>query len=376
VIWSIPDHLSVSTFARDIGCIWVGAVPVTPDASCEYDQCHTNVDYYILSHGGHKVSGYYYLESLWGFQAIYHSVWESPEKKLIDITPFKDSRKYNIFSKLKSQRIVCTNNIYSQSLDKYFSQETDIMYYVYALIDPRNNMPFYIGKGKGHRAMTHLWEIPETRNQYKENKIASIRSAGLEPRIEYLAEDIIDEEFAYNMEKDIIARYGRKGYESHGILTNICLGSSPPNHKGKTYEEIYGTQRSQQQKSLRSRLQKERGGYGPKKHQDSTKKKISERLSGSGNGMWGRHHSEESKNLIRKNRSSVQGEKHPNSKHWILTSPSGQKFERIGNLGTLCDELGLSFSTMHAAHLKQRIPNRGTAKGWSIISIDRTEKNP
>lgn len=370
MIWHIPDYCSVAGMAKDIGCDWVGMVPVIPDASCDYDQCHYNVDCYILSHDGEKVSGYYYLESPWGFQAIYHSIWKSPDGKLIDITPYKDNRSYNVFSRLRSQKIIPTNNIYSQFLDKYFKQEIDIMYYVYALIDPRNNMPFYIGKGKGRRAKTHLWEVPETRNQYKENKIADIRNQGFEPQIEYLAEDILDEEFAYKMERDLILRYGRKGYEPYGILTNVCLDSRPPNHKGKTYEEIYGAERAQKQKEMRSRLQKERGGYGPKQHSDTTKKKISERVAGSGNGMWNRHHSDKSKDLIRKNRKPVRGRAHPGSKHWILTSPLGQKFERIGELGDLCKELGLSFSTMHAAHIKKRIPNRGPAKGWSIVSVE------
>jgi hypothetical protein len=321
------------------------------------------------------VSGYYYLESRWGFQAIHHSVWQSPLGDLVDITPFRDGRKYNVFSRSSGERVVKTNNIYSYSLDKYFNQETELVYYVYALIDPRNDTPFYIGKGKGRRAKTHLWEVPETRNRPKENKIASIRAAGLEPRIEYLAEDIVDEEFAYDMERDLIMQYGRKGYESHGILTNICLDSRPPNHRGKTYEEIYGAERANEQKQMRSRLQKERGGYGPKEHRESTKKMISERLSGSGNGMWNRHHTEESKRLIRKNRTPAAGEKHSQSKHWVLTSPEGKKFDQIGNLVGLCRDLGLSFSTVHAAYLKNRVPNRGPAKGWSISVIDNKEKS-
>jgi len=61
------------------------------------------------------------------------------------------------------------------------------VYYVYQLVDPRNSQPFYIGKGKGRRAKTHLWDVPETRNVYKENKIASIRASGNEPLIEYIA---------------------------------------------------------------------------------------------------------------------------------------------------------------------------------------------
>lgn len=158
------------------------------------------------------------------------------------------------------------------------------MFYVYELIDPRKNQPFYVGKGKGRRAATHLWEIPETRNVYKENIIASIRADGLEPEIKYVADNIIDESIAYNIEASLIKRYGRKGYDKNGILSNICEDARPPNHKGKTYEEIYGSkERADEQRKLRSELQKKRGGYGPKKHSVASKALIAATSTGNNN---------------------------------------------------------------------------------------------
>jgi hypothetical protein len=372
MIWQIPDIGLVSAFAKSIGCDWIGHVKLYPDASCDVDMCHANVDRYILSHGGKRIIGYYMLESMWGYQAVLHSVWESPNLELIDITPFVDGRSINVFARLRDGgQIIKNRNIYSRTLAKYHMQETDNMYYVYVLIDPRNGLPFYIGKGKGRRAKTHLWEISETRNEHKENKIAAIRLAGMEPRIEYLAEDIIDESMAYDMEEDLILKYGRKGYESYGILTNICLSGRPPNHKGKSYEQIYGPVRAEIERKKRADIQKARGGYGPKKHSEDTRNKISLKSRGSGNGMYGKKQTTETVQKIINNRKPVTGADHHISKHWRLVSPTGEIHEQIGNLKGLCERLGLTFPTMYAAYVYDRIPSRGVAKGWRITSIDK-----
>jgi len=106
------------------------------------------------------------------------------------------------------------------------------VYYVYFLIDPRNKMPFYVGKGKNDRALRHLKEnIETTENALKHRRILKIRKSGLEPIVDvYIRE--LDEEEAYKLEEDYIAFYGRIGYERYGILTNICDSARPPKPKG------------------------------------------------------------------------------------------------------------------------------------------------
>jgi len=242
------------------------------------------------------------------------------------------------------------------------------MYYVYELIDPRNNQPFYVGKGKGRRAKTHLWEIPETRNEYKENKIAAIRQAGLEPAIKYVVENIDNEKLAYDIETMIIKQYGRKGYDKDGVLTNICEDARPPNHKGKTYEEIYGPDRAKEQKQLRSQLQKQRGGYGPKKHSIKTRELLSKRSSGENNGMYGRKHSEETKAKIRINKSSPAGKDHLLSKCYNVVSPNGDTYKLYGGeLAKFCKENNLSLGTFHKTLSEGWPPSKkGKNKGWKI----------
>ena len=242
------------------------------------------------------------------------------------------------------------------------------MYYVYELVDPRNNQPFYVGKGKGRRAKTHLWETPETRNEHKENKIAAIRHEGLEPSIKYVVENIKDEELAYDIETALIKRYGRKGYDKDGILTNICEDARPPNHKGKTYEQIYGVERAKEQRELRARLQKERGGYGPKKHSMNTRKILSQKSSGQNNAMYGKTHSQETKEKIRTNKFTPTGKDHVLSKCYNLISPTGIKYILYGGeLNTFCKEHNLSLGTFKKSILENWPPSKkGKNKGWKI----------
>ena len=77
--------------------------------------------------------------------------------------------------------------------------------YVYLYIDPRNEEPFYVGKGIGARALSHLSESAESR---KCAKIAELRSAGLKPRIDILAHALRDEESAFRIEAAVIDLFG------------------------------------------------------------------------------------------------------------------------------------------------------------------------
>lgn len=368
-MWINPCKVSdkLFAFARNLDCDWLGAVDIIPDAAYDYDNCHNNVQTHVSIYGGKPVIGWYFVEGFDTVQAIRHTVWGG--EQLIDITPYKDKREHIIFARSADQCIdYRIPNCYIQSLDKYLAQETKIMYYVYQLVDPRNSQPFYIGKGKGRRAKTHLWEIPETRNVYKENKIASIRNDGLEPIIEYVAENIIDETLAYDIESTLIKKYGRKGYDKNGTLTNICEDARPPNHKGKTYEEIYGSEKAKEQRELRSRLQKDRGGYGPKQHSEQTRKLFSTLNSGAGNPMFGKIQSEHTKQLISEKAKVRVGKLNKNSHCYVLTSPNSEEHILYGSEASdFCKQHNLSWSTLKMQIQKNwPIPRKGKTKGWKL----------
>jgi hypothetical protein len=131
-------------------------------------------------------------------------------------------------------------------------QETKEMFYIYCYIDPITNNPFYIGKGKQDRAYVHIKHAKEERNNENKtrflNKLENLIEQGYEPKVIFLAQNIDNEDIAYDIEESFIKKYGRVGYEENGILLNICEGSRPPNHKNKTYKEIYGDKAEEQRK--------------------------------------------------------------------------------------------------------------------------------
>lgn len=127
------------------------------------------------------------------------------------------------------------------SKNREFSSEVirKLGHYVYLYIDPRNHEVFYVGKGRGNRAFSHL---ADTSEGGKAERIAEIREAGHQPVVEILLHGLKTSEEAYRVEAAVIDLLGT------GQLTNAVRGWRSGTYGRMTAEQIeaqYGAEEVQ-----------------------------------------------------------------------------------------------------------------------------------
>ena len=92
--------------------------------------------------------------------------------------------------------------------------------YVYMLVDPRSNQPFYVGKGVGRRCYFHSWEAKHTdRMTYKLAKIRKIQRLGLSIIVRKVEQNVSDAQ-AKDLECLMISEFRDAGID----LTNLTDG--------------------------------------------------------------------------------------------------------------------------------------------------------
>jgi len=358
-MYSVPLFDECIDFAKSIGASNIIEIEISPREHDALFQCHKNCEF-------NPVLGYYFAKDKHGLlHAFKHSVLNLGDK-LIDVTPTLDNRNYNIFcygSNYIEEHLTYVKSSVFINKEKV---ETEFMYYVYGLIDPRNNQVFYIGKGKDDRALSHFTEhaLKREGNNKKTAKIRKLKELGYEPMIEFYAQNIEDENIAYQIEAALIKKYGRIGYDPNGILTNICEDSRPPNHKGKTYEDIYGSS-AEAQRKLRHELQLKAGGwFKGHKHTEESKKKISEKTSGKNNARYGVKI--KGTEIADKIGNSNRGKKHY-TRAKLLYIEGLDKFIFSNELADFCKKHGYSWNTFYA-QLKKGWPisRKGANKGLRV----------
>lgn len=203
------------------------------------------------------------------------------------------------------------------------------MYYVYELIDPRTNTPFYVGKGKADRKDKHVQKVrlgKVTENRYKDKYIRDIfAETGAYPESIIVKEFDIEDD-AYIFETALIEKYGT--YKTGGILTNILTDNRPPSHLGR-------------------------------KRSAETKKKLADRC-GTKNPMWGRKQSASTKAKWKNRKNPFEGKSgtdHPLSKQWRVVTPEGDE-HIICSLRQFCIKQNVPYSRIWANN-----------KGWICQQI-------
>ena len=274
------------------------------------------------------------------------------------------------------------------------------MYFVYSLDDPKDNLPFYVGKGIRKRPYSHLSETYEnTSNRRKWCKIASIRTTGYEPIISILEDNFIDENEAYAREAVYIAKWGRRDIDPNGILTNICSDNRLPSSIGRIISEEscikrsirqlgelnhrWGTHWSEEQKEERRQFNLVNGIKPPlrtgKLHNKQTKLKMSLASKGRkkspqhciNNGLarkgikkpnWWASLTEEQRTIKREHCKSA------NERNYLVKNDLKEYYLTSKTLREFCLIHKLSFDGLRKAK-RLNIPY----KGWTITELPKSK---
>lgn len=114
-----------------------------------------------------------------------------------------------------------------------------LKHYVYCLVDPRDNLIFYVGKGKGNRIFDHINDALFSEDEtLKLNKIRDIKSLGLAVKHYIIRHGIESEQEAYNIESTIIDLLTYPNFNKELILTNVQAGHHQWDEGIKTTNEI------------------------------------------------------------------------------------------------------------------------------------------
>ena len=270
-------------------------------------------------------------------------------------------------------------------------------FYVYCLIDPRDNDVFYVGKGCGHRMFLHEKLVKKgiltNNNILLTKKIQSILNDNKNVIYKKLYTGLSSEN-AILKEINVIKSLGRVDLKT-GNLFNLTDGGEgiinisqetrqklSNSHKGIIFSEEHKNNlklaaKNRTREHIEKIVAKNRG----RKQSEETKKKIS--LSKKGMSVsWikGKHHTDETKKKLsdltksyfsnsnnRKKWSEMMLKNPPFIKTWMFIDPNGCKKE-IVNLSKFCRDMGLYYECMKQVY-------RGIKKSYKGWKKDENFRN-
>ena len=115
-------------------------------------------------------------------------------------------------------------------MDNKFSPEVEakLQYYVYALVDPRTDQIFYVGKGVGNRVFQHIAEAENNDVCSTSEKLDQIRAIHA----------TLDAEGKPLEVKHFIIRYGLTEEVANEIESTLIDFLTYPQYPSKTYDEL------------------------------------------------------------------------------------------------------------------------------------------
>lgn len=262
-------------------------------------------------------------------------------------------------------------------------------YYVYIYKNPITLDPFYVGKGCGNRAYSHLEKAKKIRIGSRESlcivECRKLLKEKLEPIVEIFINNLNESE-ALIIEQQLIASYGRRN-NSTGILTNMTDGGE--SFDGLIRTKLHGENISKSKLGFRHNDETKQKMRKPKSYSDKSKfidsciersnkpeakQRVSEFFSGKPiNEEHKQKISQSMKERISSGEVSVKhlhkvGAEHPYAKTWTLLSPTNEQIEVIA-LKEFCRINNINYSSLRNTLNRKTPISRADGKGWMILSV-------
>lgn len=187
----IPQQISddILSFCSQINGSNPLIVPIKPEQDYQENFCCENVDKHIKKHGGKMICGWYFQITLGVcISAIAHSIYQSPNGEMLDVTPFFDleaviTGKFVLHENtvfLPDSNVIFTNDNIVPSKRYLLSNDQDTKDYV-TILDKEDkfiaDLPLF-GINELNAIQTSEYEKIQKAKQTLKTKILSKSSTG------------------------------------------------------------------------------------------------------------------------------------------------------------------------------------------------------
>lgn len=174
-------------------------------------------------------------------------------------------------------------------------------FYVYHYCDPESGIPFYVGKGEGRRAYSHLTACKRLKNccfnTFFYKKLRKMFSMGIKPDIKII-HDYLEEKEALKLEASEIKHIGRRNH-GEGTLCNLSLGGNSSGMLGHKHSKESKRKMSESQTghfvNTETRQKISKAHQGKKASQETKQKMRMARLGKPRKDLLGKKHTEETR---------------------------------------------------------------------------------